>query len=64
METSVVQTTDEILNTIDKKKLTAVVLLDLSKAFDSIDHRILLAKLQDIGASRSATEWFASYSTS
>ena len=38
METSVIQTTDEILNAIDKKKLTAVVLLDLSKAFDSIDH--------------------------
>ena len=63
-ETSVIQTTDEILNAIDKKKLTAVVLLDLSKAFDSIDHRILLAKLQDCGASRSATEWFGSYLSS
>ena len=63
-ETSVIQTTDEILNAIDKKKLTAVVLLDLSKAFDSIDHQILLAKLQDIGASRSAIEWFESYLTS
>ena len=63
-ETSVIQTTDEILNAIDKKKLTAVVLLDLSKAFDSIDHQILLAKLQDIGASRPAIEWFGSYLTS
>ena len=63
-ETSVIQTTDEILNAIDKKKLTEVVLLDLSKAFDSIDHQILLAKLQDIGASRSAIEWFKSYLTS
>ena len=48
----------------DQLKLTAVVLLDLSKAFDSIDHRILLAKLQDCGASRSATEWFGSYLSS
>ena len=59
-----IQTTDEILNAIDKKKLTAVVLLDLSKAFDSIDHQILLTKLQDIGASRPAIEWFGSYLTS
>ena len=63
-ETSVIQTTDEILNAIDKKKLTAVVLLDLSKAFDSIDHQILLAKLQDIGASRPAIKWLGSYLTS
>ena len=35
-ETSVIQTTDEILNAIDKQKLTAVVLLDLSKPFDSM----------------------------
>jgi len=53
-----------MLNAIDKKKVTAVVLLDLSKAFDSIDYQILLAKLQDIGASRSAIEWFESYFTS
>lgn len=63
-ETSVIQTTDEILNAIDKKKLTAVVLLDVSKAFDSIDHQILLAKLQDIGVSRPAIKWFGSYLTS
>ena len=63
-ETSFIQTTDEILNAIDKKKLTAVVLLDLIKAFDSIDHQILLAKLQDIGSSRSAIKWFESYLTS
>ena len=61
METSVIQTTDEILSAIDKKKLTVVVLLDLRKAFDSIDHQILLAKLRDIGASRSAIKWLGSY---
>ena len=33
---------------IDKNKLTAVVLLNMSKAFDSINHEIILNKLQDI----------------
>ena len=47
-ETSIIQTTDTILEAIDKKKLTATVLLDMSKAFDSIDHQILITKLQDV----------------
>ena len=47
-ETSVIHTTNELLSAIDKKKLTAVVLLDMFKAFDSINHQILLTKLQDI----------------
>ena len=38
-----------------------MVLLDLSKAFDSLEHAILLAKLQSLGLSHSALEWFRSY---
>jgi len=41
----VCQTTDIILNAIDKKKLTAVVLLDMSKAFDTVNHMTLILKL-------------------
>ena len=41
----VFQTTDIILNPIDKKKLTAVVLLDMSKAFDSVNHKTPSLKL-------------------
>ena len=37
---TVIQTIDEILSTIDKRKLTPIVLLDMSKAFDSINHAI------------------------
>jgi len=40
-ETSM-RTPDAILNAIDEKKTTAVVLLDVSKAFDTINHGILL----------------------
>ncbi len=61
-ETSLIETTDAILNAIDDKKLTAVALLDMSKAFDSIDHKILLLKLQDIGLSSAALTWFSSSS--
>ena len=50
-ETSVIETTDTILNAIDKKKLTAVVFLDLSKAFVSVSHETLILKLRDVVAS-------------
>ena len=62
-ETSVIETSDTILNAIDKKKLTAVVhvLLDMSKAFDSVNHETLNLKLQDVGTSSHTLQWFHSY---
>ena len=36
-------------------------LLDMSKGFDSVNHNILVNKLQDIGLSSSAIQWFRSY---
>ena len=60
-ETALIQTTDSIPQNIDKKELTAAVLLDMSKAFESIDHDILITKLRDVGLSCSSIEWFKSY---
>ena len=53
--------TDKILEAMNAKKITIMVLLDLSKAFDSIDHGKILKKLQALGVSHSAIEWFRSY---
>ena len=50
-ETLNVTVTDEFLEAMDKKMLSAMVLLDLPKAFDSIDHTILLHRLANAGAS-------------
>ena len=43
-ETSLISTTDFILRTVDQKKITAVVYFDMNKAFESINHVILLTK--------------------
>ena len=53
--------TDTILKTIDKKNVTALILLDMSKAFHSVNHPILLHKLKCVGASSQTVEWFKSY---
>ena len=52
---------DKMLKAMDKKHVTALTLLDLSKAFDNINHTILLHKLKCVGASLLAIQWFESY---
>jgi hypothetical protein len=42
---------------MDHKSATALILLDLSKAFDSIHHPTLLNKLIYIGASPEVVKW-------
>ncbi|CAB3993279.1 Hypothetical predicted protein [Paramuricea clavata] len=54
---------DKILKSMDDKEVVAVILLDLSKAFDSINHVLLLKKLQVLGVSDDALCWFKSYLT-
>jgi hypothetical protein len=46
-----------MLEAMDKKHVTALILLGLSKAFDSINHTILLHKLKCVGASPLAIQW-------
>ena len=55
-----VMMTDQTLQAMDDKKLSIVVLLDFSKAFDSIDQNKLLSKLKSLGTSSFALDWFRS----
>ena len=55
--------TSHLLRAIDEKKVTAVMLLDLSKAFDSINHQTLLIQLKGFDVSPGALSWFESYLT-
>ena len=40
---------------------TLALFLDLSKAFDSLEHNVLLKKMERYGMKGKANEWFASY---
>ena len=51
---------DKILKGFDKGLMTGMILIDLQKAFDTIDHDILLKKLSAIGFSNHTIGWFKS----
>ena len=59
--TALVNVTDEWLQAMDKQCYTGVVFVDLKKAFDTVDHEVLLEKLKIIGISDSSIVWFREY---
>ena len=62
-ETALLYCTDTWYKALDQRQLIAVVFLDISKAFDTVNHPLLLKKLQLLGLTSSATKWFESYLT-
>ena len=46
---------------IDDGKVTGAIFLDLKKAFDTVDHSILLCKLNEAGVYGTELKWFESY---
>ena len=53
--------TDSILKGFDTGMCTGMILIDLQKAFDTIDHKLLLQKMLYLGFSTNVTNWFESY---
>ena len=59
--TAISQIYDFWIKSAENKELTAALLLDLSAAFDVVDHQILLEKLQMYKFSPKTLSWFQSY---
>ena len=55
--------TDDILVNMYTKKISCLLMLDLSKAFDSVNHAILLQKLQRYNIHPTTISWFKNYLT-
>ena len=50
-----------IIDNINKKKVTIAVFIDFKKAFDTVDHSILLKILSQLNLSQNLLKWFESY---
>ena len=61
--TALLQMFDTWLDAMENDNLSAVIMLDLSAAFDVVDHDILIQKLQLYGVDDDALTWFRSYLT-
>jgi hypothetical protein len=61
-ETALLKVQNDILNSLDRNDVTMLVMLDLSAAFDTIDHTTLLHRLQHhFGIAGKPLVWVTSY---
>ena len=60
---ALISLTESVKQTIDEGMLGCGVFIDLQKAFDTVNHSILLQKLQHYGVRSTALNWFSCYVT-
>ena len=60
-DTCLIHLMDHIRNNSAKGLYTGMIMIDLQKAFDTVDHQLLCKKLEIMGVTN--TEWFMSYLT-
>ena len=57
------QLIQDLYNARNRDEITVVAFLDLRKAFDTVNHMLLLHELAKIGCANSTLDWFKSYLT-
>ncbi|KAI4901564.1 hypothetical protein NFI96_009438, partial [Prochilodus magdalenae] len=60
-ETALIAVTERLQTARSAKLSSVLILLDLSAAFDTVNHKILLSVLTDLGITGTAWKWFESY---
>src|SRR6218665_3837331 len=58
---SLINLQDKISEAMDRNEYAIGVFIDIAKAFDTVDHRLLLKKLDNIGVRGVALDWFQNY---
>ena len=64
VETALLKVQNDILVSMDEGKIVGIVSLDLSSAFDTVDHPVLINRLSDVGVGGTALQSFHSYLSS
>ena len=60
-EHAILQLIDQVNNSFERNQFTLGIFIDLSKAFNTVDHKILYSKLKNYGVRRNNLKWFESY---
>ena len=60
-QTSLHRLTENIFDALNNSKVTGLVAIDIRKAFDTVHHKTLLAKLEHYGIRQSSLKWFREY---
>ena len=60
-ETALLSLIDVLAHNVDEGRVNGIAFVDLRKAFDSVDHEVLLRKLSLCGCSEHSVQWFRSY---
>ena len=59
--TAMIELTEELYSAVEDKKISAIMTLDQSSAFDCVHHQILISKLEYYNISEKVTDWIRDY---
>ncbi len=60
-ETQLISFSQEIYDNLEAGKQTDLIVMDFSKAFDKVDHELLVFKLLKLGVNSNTTSWISSF---